>query len=128
MWAAIALATAVVALLAVWGFKDAPLAPTPTPGLVTSTGEINWSGGAVCLDLFKWSDGDWRGTGSSKYGDARLGIWGPFIPDQEVCTPALAFEGTVTLPQDATPGVYRICDLWETACREFEYEIASPSR
>lgn len=102
--------------------------PAPTPGLVISTGEINWSGGGDCLELFNWSDGDWRGIGSSKFEDARLGIWGPFFPDQEFCTGAEILEGTVTLPEDAAIGTYRICDLRETGCREFEYRPASPSR
>lgn len=119
LWIAVASASLAIAMIAILSAGNTPVKSQPSPELVVSTRSVQWEGG-MCLQLHKWSDNGWQGTGSSNFYDASAGDWGSF-GESAFCDAALV-GGAVLMPADASTGTYRICDQAGADCLEFTYE------
>ncbi len=108
-------------LILVWGIDWSGPDTTPLAAVLTSqTGTIAWEGGE-CLDLEHWTGSHWDRIAYGNFNDTTNGIWVAPTSGERFCQP-VGVGGRVSLPADADPGTYRICNIGQPDCLEFVFD------
>ena len=81
----------------------------------------SWDGGE-CLHLEHWAGSHWDRIAYSTFDDASEGVWGPPRGGEQFCHP-VGVSGTLSLPVEAVPGNYRVCNIGgSTDCLQFAFD------
>ncbi len=122
VWGLIAAILVTAAIILVWGVDwSGPDTTPPTPQLSSSSGTVSWDGGE-CFHLEHWTGSHWDRIAYSTFDDASEGVWGPPRGGEQFCQP-VGVSGNLSLPVDAAPGNYRVCNIGDgTDCLEFAFD------
>lgn len=122
VWLMVGSFLVVAVIILVWGVdRGGPDTTPPAPEVVSASGTVGWEGGD-CIDLERWTGSEWERLAYASYGDATKGVWGPPTNGERFCNLVGVLEGSVSLPAEARPGTYRVCNIGvEPDCVELEY-------